>query len=231
MFRSAKSRREPAAHRKRFPDMWRVGEDLADDRAALLPAEDRPWDPTMADAYLREVRLDAMSIAAWMARREDRPPDIDRLTTVAMACGLRLESPLHGYLRSGWAEIDRNAIRDHHADYDSGRELAEATYARDPAPWLETAPMICTGILLQIDIQFRPGFRSLATRPPFGPQDVALSGFKARMADLVRARLSRDVGSWQDERALTPAHLQMDEPLRAKMWSAGPRPSDRRPRS
>ncbi len=222
MFRSVIPGKELVARRRQFPKTWQIGEDLADDRFAILRAEDRPWSVAMADEYMSEVGRDAVMIVLVMATQQHRAIDSDRLTTLTIACGLRLEVPLLNYIRSGWADIDRRAIRDHRANYDDGRHLAEITFGRASGPWFESAPVICAGILRQFDVQFRAELDTHTFRPPFGPLDTARCGFQARMAEMVRARLSEALARGQDD-PVEGRELEADQQLREMSWSAGPR--------
>lgn len=221
MPRSQALGKEFESRSRRFPETWQMGQDLADDRFAILRDEDRPWSFAMVDAYLSEAGSDAVRMVDAMAQQQHRQLDPDKLRTVAIAFELRLEAPLLNYIRSGWADIDRRAISEHRADYDRGRRLAEIAFDRQPAQWLATAPTICTCILALADMQTWAESLSGIHAPKLGPDDVALSGFRSRMAERVRERLLEG-SAWLPERPV-PRRVEVDQQEVEKPWAAGPR--------
>ncbi len=60
--------RELAQRKRTYPEVWRLGENLAD-RFDIIPGEDRRWDPSMVDDYLREVAEDTVKLVEATARR------------------------------------------------------------------------------------------------------------------------------------------------------------------
>jgi len=214
--------KESQARSRQFPETWQMGQALADDRFAILRDEDRPWSFAMVDAYLTETGSDAVRMVDALARQQDHRLDPDKLRTVAIAFELHLEAPLLKYIRSGWADIDRRAIREHRADYDRGRRIADITFDRRPAPWLATAPSICTCILALADMQTWVESLSGIHAPKLGPDDVALSGFRSRMAERVRERLL-EASAWTLEDPSVPRRLEIDQHEIEKPWAAGPR--------
>jgi hypothetical protein len=67
--------RELTQRKRTYPEVWRLGENLADDRFDIVPGADRRWDPSMVDDYLREVAEDTVKLVEATARRRGGAAD------------------------------------------------------------------------------------------------------------------------------------------------------------
>lgn len=191
--RAFKIGRELARRKRQYPEPFKLGEELAEDRFETLPGEDRAWSLAMVGDYLNEVGEDAVRIVVGLARRQGYEMETGALSTVGIACGVTLDPALREYVSSGAAAGDQQAIANYRADYDRGREMADTTFFPEPDLWLATAPLIGNGIALRIDtIGMAQAFAFNAFSPPFEETGVALGGFKARMAELIRHYLTED---------------------------------------
>jgi hypothetical protein len=184
----ALNRSPELAQRKRtYPEVWRLGENLADDRFDIIPGEDRRWDPSMVDDYLGEVAEDTVKLVEATARRQGETAESEALATVGLACGATLEPKLREYIRTGAAADDGAAIAKFREDYDRGRRMAERSFFPEPETWLAMSPLIANGIELHIDESgLAMVFTFNATAPPFEQAGVAKGGYLARMAELIR---------------------------------------------
>jgi hypothetical protein len=184
----ALNRSPELAQRKRtYPEVWRLGENLADDRFDIIPGEDRRWDPSMVDDYLGEVAEDTVKLVEATARRQGETAESEALATVGLACGSTLEPKLREYIRTGAAADDAAAIAKFRDDYDRGRRMAERSFFPEPETWLAMSPLIANGIELHIDeTGLAMVFTFNATAPPFEQAGVAKGGYLARMAELIR---------------------------------------------
>lgn len=185
--------RELARLKRQYPDPFRLGEEMAEDRFETLPGEDRSWSLDTIGQFLNEASEDAVRIVAGMARRQGYEMDAGALSAIGIECGVALDPVVRRYIRSGAAEADRRAIAKHREDYERAREIADETFFPEPDLWLATAPLIGTGIALKSeDIGLATAFSHNAFSPPFGETGVALGGFKARMAELIRRYIAGD---------------------------------------
>src|SRR5918994_4328814 len=114
--------REPPQLKRTYPEVWRLGENLADDRFDITPGEDRRWDPSMVDDYVREVAEDTVKLVEATARRQGETAESEALATVGIACESTLEPKLREYIRTGAAGDDTAAVADFRDDYDRGRQ-------------------------------------------------------------------------------------------------------------
>jgi hypothetical protein len=179
--------RELAERKRTYPEVWRLGENLADDRFDIIPGEDRRWDPSMVDDYLREVAEDTVKLVEATAQRQGGTTESDALATVGAACGYTLEPKLREYIRTGAAADDMSAIAKFRDDYDRGRQMAESAFFTESETWLGTSPLIANGIELHLDeTGLAMVFAFNATMPPFEQTGVAKGGYLARMAELIR---------------------------------------------
>jgi hypothetical protein len=179
--------RELMQRKRTYPDVWQLGENLAEDRFDIIPGEDRRWDPSMVDDYLREVAEDTVKLVEATGRRQGVAPESGALATVGMACSYTLEPVLREYIRTGAAADDTAAISTFRDDYDRGRQMAERGFFPEPETWLAMSPLIASGIELHIDGSgFALVFALNATTPPFDQPGVAKGGYLARMAELIR---------------------------------------------
>ena len=185
--RAFETGREPAQLKRTYPEVWRLGENLADDRFDITPGEDRRWDPSMVDDYVREVAEDTVKLVEATARRQGETAESEALATVGIACGSTLEPKLREYIRTGAAGDDTAAISKFRDDYDRGRQMAERSFFPEPETWLAMSPLIANGIELHIDeTGLAMVFAFNATAPPFEQAGVAKGGYLSRMAELVR---------------------------------------------
>jgi hypothetical protein len=80
--------RELTQRKRTYPEVWRLGENLADDRFDIVPGADRRWDPSMVDDYLREVAEDTVKLVEATARSQGGATESGALATVGIACGI-----------------------------------------------------------------------------------------------------------------------------------------------
>jgi hypothetical protein len=190
LFRTANVGKDLAQRRRRYPEAWRLGEMLAEDRFELSPNEDRLFTLETLDAYMQEVGADAVRLVAASAREKGGSMPTEFLSTVGIACGYTLEPVMREFISSGMAAENLQEINAHRDDYDRGRELAEKSFGVE---WLAEAPLIGQGIEDQIDLKWATAIEDNAISPPFGQPAVARAGVKARAAELIRERLFQSV--------------------------------------
>jgi hypothetical protein len=217
--------REPAQLKRTYPEVWRLGENLADDRFDIIPGEDRRWAPSMVDDYLHEVAEDAVKLVEATARRQGETPESGALATLGIACGSALEPKLWEYIRTGAAADDTAAIAKFRDDYDRGRQMAERSFFPEPETWLAMSPLIANGIELHIDeTGLSMVFAFNATAPPFEQAGVAKGGYLTRMAELIRHYIepvnaedlrvrSQRAATWLNE--YIRVHAEVEAELRA----------------
>ena len=134
--------REPAQLKRTYPEVWRLGENLADDRFDIIPGEDHEWDPSMVDDYLREVAEDTVKLVEATARRQGETAESGALATVGVACGSTLEPKLREYIRTGAAADDTAAIAKFRDDYDRDRQELLSRSARLAYPIRDGIPVM-----------------------------------------------------------------------------------------
>ncbi len=100
------------AAERTYPEVWRLGENLADDRFDIIPGEDRRWDPSMVDDYLPEVAEDTVKLVEATARRQGGTAESGALATVGTASGYTLEPNLREYIRTGAPADDYGGDRE-----------------------------------------------------------------------------------------------------------------------
>lgn len=189
--------RELTQRKRQYPEAFKIGENMAEDRFETLPGEDRAWSLGMVDAYLNEVSEDAVMVATGLAFRQGIELQVGALSTIGIACGVSIDPALRKYIKSGAADGDRQAIADYRHDYDRGRDMAETSFFPEPDAWFATAPLIGNGILMrEDDIGLAQAFGFNAFTPPFEEPGVARGAWRARMAELIRLYIA---GNHEDE--------------------------------
>ncbi len=104
MFKASKVARELDGRKRQYPEAWRIGENMAEDRFETIRGEDRSWSTTMLDGYVREVATEATQFAEALARSQGAAFTLpDYLSTIGIACGYTIEPALRNYLDWGAA--------------------------------------------------------------------------------------------------------------------------------